>query len=152
MTWTIWIGYVCLYLLAGEWKSYRSSCICISGDHIACPIWSRLESHNMGIELVLFLASYQVVSWNTFLQTTHKYLYIKKKDAISPTENCIITLICPAPPQAAGGCASVSEQIPERGGLCAGPPAGGCANVSEQIPVDFNRSQKIGPISGRLIK
>ena len=48
----------------------------------------------MGIELFSFLASYQVVSRKRFLQTTHNYLYIKKKDAISPTENCIITPIC----------------------------------------------------------
>ena len=41
---------------------------------------------------VSFLASHQVVSRKRFLQTTHNYLYIKKEDAISPTENWIITL------------------------------------------------------------
>ena len=52
----------------------------------------------------------------------------KSKTTTSLLDGAFLLLICPAPPQAAGGCASVSEQIPERGGLSAGSPAGGCAS------------------------
>ena len=41
----------------------------------------------------------------------------QQKSTTSLLDGAFLLLICPAPPQAAGGCASVSEQIPERGGL-----------------------------------